>query len=589
MTNKKRNSLQLIFIAIFMLLVSIISTWACWHTNKVIIRNDGDFNLARINELAYAVVHHNNWFNLYSFNSGFIGNIGSALQNFYPNLMLWPWVLALLISHNYIFTFYAGSIFYLFISLMVSFLCYKKLNNQVYNSILFSILYNVGMGGLSFSAGLGQLGVFLGGILYPPVFLALYKMFIKHEYKYFYLLSIAMIFIVFSHLMTLYFILIAIISIYLISLIKQREYWQQNLISLLKAAGLTLSITGWWFIYLLKNLRYVDSVSKVQISQSVTSIHNIFLASFQYLVAFSSAGHSNPFWFIILILFLFYFKRAPRLYRYSYLLTILFFLMMTDTFPWHLIQNIPAVQTIQYAHRLIPPMAFFGSIAGTFLFSNMILNIYNTIGRLFNKSKNSTKRNYNPYIGYTILICIVLVTNIFSITNSLQFNRLRNNQFFVKTIKKDVDQIWNLDYYPKELHSDTAINHVMPQLNSSLHHLIIDPSDNNLSSIHMSKIEQSYNKANFTVTGNDHKQMVDLPILNFNNQYSLFVNGKLTPYYKSVRETIVFYMPAGKSRITLVTKPLLSQYALIIIALVSVGSLGYYKLFPYLKQRSSRQ
>lgn len=585
----KKNHYQIIGISIFMLFISIASTWAFGRGGKLIYQFDGGFHLARINELSYAVVHHNNWFNLYSFNSGFIGNVGSAVQNFYPNLMMWPWVLVFLITHNYVTSFYYGATFYLFISLMISFLCYKHLTKNTSNSVLFSVLYNGGMGGILYLIGFGQFGDFLGSICYPPVFLALYMIFIKHHYQYFYLLAISMIFICFSHLMTLYFIGIMIIIIYLVSLITQRENWFLNLMALVKAGIITLLITGWWFIYLLQNLHYVEAVSNGNVTDAIGSIGLLFSKTTHYVVA-GMAGYDHPLWFILSISFLFCFRKASRLYRYSYLLMIFFFWTITNSFPWPLIQHIPAFQTIQYVYRLTIPMTFFGAIAGTFLFNIFIQKIYDIFKKIF-KTSNSSNSNYSYFQSfcYTILIGLILLTNVYLVHNSLPLLQPHNNKYCVTNIKKNVSGISNMDYYPKELHGSTWMKKMTPEMESIIAHALFDASSGRIStSVHMYKIRQSYNKAHFTITNKGRSQLTDLPILNFNNQYQLLINGKTRNYLKSPRGTMVFNVPSGTSKITLITKPIVSQIVLMIVAIISAGYLIYYKLLSKFKYRVNK-
>ena len=76
---------------------------------------------------------------------------------------------------------------------------------------------------------------------------------------------------------------------------------------------------------------------------------------------------------VILIVGIFYFRKFNRINKQIYSAGLLIFLISTNLFPWHILQNTP-ISVIQYPYRLLIFATLFAAVSGSLIIKTVVQN-----------------------------------------------------------------------------------------------------------------------------------------------------------------------------------------------------------------------
>lgn len=573
---KLSNKKYLILLNIFFMLISFLLVNVFDTGKNYYIMNQPDYmrHLGAMYELVKAIQNHNNWFNLYSFSS--FHSVGSAVQNFYPNICVFPYVILALLTHNWVLSMKLGTAFYIYASICINYVFFKTISkNNVISSYMFAVVYTFAMSVYTWILIYADFGTFIAAIFLPAIVITWYQLLIKQKKKYRYVLAILIAMTTYSHFLINYIAIIMLLVATAIYFVFHHNNWKQDLINLAISSGIYILLTGYFWIYIFKYLSVIVPTS-MQYNMTGSSTYN-FIKFWTYYPPLV-----NYMWIFIVILFPFIYKKASKFQKYSYWLLIFSMFLSSDSFPWKWFQGIKLISVLQIPTlRFFPFINIFGAVTGTFLIEKFISALHSSTQTKsyssLNKKTTDSKHVLDYLIVGAVIIGISFWIQFFILSNmKIDIPKRTPNRFnpFDYTHKAFNDAAASPypydDYFPKatEKHISPKKYHNMTinsgMIQGIIRHKIIskDPAT-------MSYPYQKYNKAHFTVRNTGTKQSLNLPILNYKNQYNILVNGKKTSYGTSNRGTVQITLPAGKSKLTLITKPIISQ---LIMAGVAIGS-----------------
>lgn len=599
----KRKIYQVIFINILFLLTSWISVNAVVHNQSILTIHPDDYayHAQQMHQMIIDFFHHNDWFNTYAFNS--FGNVGAGVNNFYSTLVLIPYVCIYLLIHNWYLSFKIGTILYLYLSLCLNFKVWSNFSRNYYSSVkiqylsglIFTFIYNIGADGLYHLIPRADFGTFIAFILFPTLFLSWWELLInKVSKRNKFILPITLALITYSHVLSTYLIFILIGIMTIIYLVIDKTNFKTNLHNLASSFIIYIFLVAYYIRYLLKYLPAVHPTKNFQLNTRTLSVLH------QLQLTFSGRVLNDTYYVLLgcLIIFPFIYKKAPKFYQISFWISILLSFLMHPSFLWTDLQNFSFIQIIQFPYRIFFFVSFFISVVATFILVNLInkrrhiatltavitcsacLVLFLQSSKMVNNLLNNMSKEYNGS----------LLVHTMSEFPTIKLPFSMNNKSISSIVKDGSNQSVFYDYWPKKAvlyhenkkfnkHGDTDYDyHKIATIN--YHKIFTNKRPKGYLTIpwnwqppasekvKMSKPTQYHNKIKFNLD-NPKKQVLDLPILNYKNQYKMLVNNKNTKYHSSDRGTIKAKFPNGKSKITLITKPILGQRFLVVVSMLT--------------------
>lgn len=504
---KNKNFRHNLYVNIFFVLIAIIFTMVFAKTGSIVMGDDALWHLNRISEFINAIHNHNDIINLYSFAS--FANVGSAVQNFYPNILLFPFAIFFYFTHSLVMSFYLGVILFTYLTLSIGYYCFKNFSGKISASLLFTILYTFSNYRLTNIFIRFAVGEWIAMTFFPIVILGLYKLFVTKQKIGSYLLAAGIGLILYSHVLSGFIAIGLVILTWLISLVVDYKNWRQATINCIKSGILVLIVALPLFSNLIKLKGYIVTPTAHQLVQGSIPIKQLIDYNWHNYIGIDTGFVS----IVIIIGFVFLVKRAPKIYVYAYILMLVSIFVTTNLFPWAIFQKTP-ITIIQFPSRFLVIANIFIAITGAYVFENVLVvfkryhwwGLFIILAAILSVNLRAEQRLANARFATYQQITTVQPTNVSTIvindkTMPIFLNYLRT--------------VGNLqDYWPK-----ISFNH-----RQSIANQIILSKDNTVKFIKMPI--QQYNIVKFSVVNSGKSQMVDLPILNYKNQYQFLDNGK---------------------------------------------------------------
>jgi len=290
------------------------------------------------------------------------GKMGYGVNVFYPWLTLLPFQFIYNLNGNWISSYYLGLLFFFLVSFLISHYAMKQFSGSNKMSVLFAIIYNFSTYRLIEMFSRASLAEYLASIFLPLCFLGFYQIFFGDGKKW-KSLAIGLSLVIFSHVLTtfmtiLMFVLILVMFCYRIKFTKSR------VLSLVKAIIATVLATVIFTVPFLSEEAYQKYGVPDPVALKGLDLSNLIqfsLDNTSYRAIEGNVYNIGLMMIVALFIGIVTFKSFNRSMKAIYLIFVVTFILSTNVFPWHLLQNTP-IQVIQYPFRILLFASLFGSI-----------------------------------------------------------------------------------------------------------------------------------------------------------------------------------------------------------------------------------
>ncbi|MFC6176646.1 hypothetical protein ACFQAV_07320 [Companilactobacillus huachuanensis] len=440
------------------------------------------------------------------------GKIGYAVNIFYPWITLVPFGLVSLFNSNPISAFYMGLFIYFLASLLISHYSMYEFSGSHLQAAVFTLIYNFSTYRLIDLLSRAALAEYIATIFLPLCFLGFYETFFRNGKKW-YLFSLGFGAIILTHVLTTFMTMLIFIIFLLFNLRKIKPF-KEHAIALIKAVITTILITSIYIgPFILEELFQKFPKPDPQILQGLELTKFLKVTLQSNASRFVEGNLYNP-GLIVLVILLFgiiYFVRFDKLNKKIYLMGLALFVMSTNLFPWHVLQNTP-ISVIQYPYRLLIFATLFVAINGSVMVKELV-------------EYRSNKVQWTVVVVCGALMLGIWVGSFRAATINTMISD-RHGMIDSKMIKEDrIPDSYLNQYVPKETlnYLDSVTKHQM-YINNKV--ITAVPRDNHGTSVvKVKKLRQ----------GDD----VNLPMIRYRLSH-VSVNGNPVPFWKSTRGTIEF-------------------------------------------------
>lgn len=284
------------------------------------------------------------------------------------------------------------------------------------------------------------------------------------------------------------------------------------------------------------------------------------------------------FFIIICIFYLIKRKSLTKFFHILFWSLIVISLLVSSYVPWNLLNNTP-IAIIQF------PSRFFGfaSLITAILFTEMWPSVIKRRTFIFIVIATLVGQFSSELVTYTTLAqnnqALEFKTHVTPawIVAHMQPQNKKNVGLKSKNLQLNLDMIVldsNItDYWPKQ--SVKYKQSILEQRILSNHNramLLTQPMQKN-------------NKLIFNVWSQKTNQDLDLPILNYKNQYFAYANGKVIAYKNSKRGTIELKVPTNRAQILLIPKHILRDKILALISNVEFLGLIFILVWKQIRKK----
>lgn len=300
------------------------------------------------------------------------GKIGYAVNIFYPWMTLLPFGIVSLFNSNPISAFYMGLFVYFLASLLISHYSMYEFSGSHIQAVVFTLIYNFSTYRLIDLLSRAALAEYIATIFLPLCFLGFYETFFRNYHKW-YLFALGFGAIILTHVLTTFMTILIFIVFILLNFMKIKPF-KEHAVALIKAVVTTILLTLLYTVpFILEELFQRFPKPDPQI------LKGLELAKFLKVTLQSNASRFvegnlyNPGLIVLLILIagIFYFKKFNRLNKQIYVIGLAIFLISTNLFPWHILQNTP-ISVIQYPYRLLIFASLFAAVTGSWIVKNIV-------------------------------------------------------------------------------------------------------------------------------------------------------------------------------------------------------------------------
>ena len=376
------------------------------QSGKIVTGTDWLFHVSRVEQI-YQNLKQGSFFTFIATDVFNQSGVGTFL--FYPNVFLYPWAFFRFFL-NPINSFYAWYFLLTFLSFIISYFAMKEFSNDnLVMAVSFSFLYVCN--NYRLFVGTAVFGEFIASTFLPLCFLGFYELFFRNEKKW-YLLSIGLSLLIYSHVLSVVISIQLFIFILLIGIICGKFYdflkrWKE----LVKAIILTIVLTG--FII----FPFVSDYIGKNIHAPYNSINLDLTPTFSTLLlnSLDNKPYQSVGLFIIIVLLVgWYFVKNNFTYKCIYGLGILCLIISTKLFPWSDVK-LPFLKVIQLPYRYLDFSSLFLAIVGSLI-----------ISRIFNSLNIITAKKY--------VMGIIAIATVFFI--AFRGNYLNNPDWYPSQTKE---------------------------------------------------------------------------------------------------------------------------------------------------------
>lgn len=561
--NKKYRILMNVGIVIVYFVFSYIMIFPLYKTGRILAVSDYYFHAARVEEI-FNNLKHGEWFTYIATLTFQHTGVGSFL--FYPTLFLYPWAI-LRFFVNPINAFYIWYWLITFATFIICFFCMKSFSKSRLQAFIFSFIYVL----IPYRLYLGTsvFGEFISSMFLPIVFLGVYNIFYG-DYKKWYILSIGMALLGYSHVLSV-FMTSELILVIFVALLLAKKLPLKRLVYLGLATFVTILMVLpviYPFItdFIGKNITSaLPGISSSLLMQAIT----IFSDSISNKVGACSVGT------LLLVILFFGWKLENRVYKFIYCMGVFSIIIATSLVPWMSITN-SFLGMVQLPFRYLMYAGLFLAVVGAKKITD------------YTKKKIELTRLYNVSLVFMIIFLAGIVSYLGSSENVISKVRTFNQENYLNVSNTDEIQTvlaetqldknnyqnqfgyavlyGETDYYPKVALDD-------PEKSKSI--------INNIAYIGPKKVKvnpvSKPNKLIYDIQTKG-KERVDLPVIAYSNTF-VKVDGQNMKYTISNRGTINITLSKGHHRLQIGYKPAKYFDTVIIISLAVVFLLFSYIIF----------
>lgn len=302
------------------------------------------------------------------------GEIGYAVNIFYPWITLLPFGIVSLLNSNPISAFYMALFLYFLASLFISHYSMYEFSGSHLQAVIFTLIYNFSTYRLIDLLSRAALAEYIATIFLPLCFLGFYETFFRNYHKW-YLLALGLGAIILTHVLTTFMTILIFIILLLINILKVKPF-KEHAVAVIKAVITTILLTSLYTgPFILEELFQKFPKPDPQI------LKGLELAKFLKVTLQSNASRFvegnlyNPGFTILLVLIVggFYFRKFNRINKQIYVAGLVIFLISTNLFPWSVLQNTP-ISVIQYPYRLLIFATLFAAVSGSWIVKYIVKN-----------------------------------------------------------------------------------------------------------------------------------------------------------------------------------------------------------------------
>lgn len=415
----------------------------------------------------------------------------------------------------------------------------------------------------------------------PLCLLGFYQILHQNKFKGIFLLALGESFILSTHVLSFIINVVTLAFIWLIYTLWNRQNFISKTLKFILAALLIVLMNLTFLVNYWELHNFIQEPQKYSLTSVTVNYTQLLINSLNNNVVLSN---SLGLLFIFIIGYIaINFKKIPTLYRNVFLIGATLSVIVTNFIPWDSFNN-TAIQIIQFPTRFIGITSLFVAIFAAFAFTQIIGQYQ---GKLPNRIFITI---LCAFIGIQFLTEFTAINKLTMnaqkppISSNLSTRELINSKQStlprrLKLHNSDIPRFVNgtgmdanmTDYWP--MHSSKERISIITQKINSTH-----------GGATFSKYPvQRNNIVTATILNSKHSHTLDVPILNYQNQYYLYVNGIATSYTASKRGTIMFNTNAQKINLKLVPKATARYNILTSISLIIViiSSIAYFKLKNY--------
>lgn len=556
-----------LLIVAFFLILALIMSLPLLHFGRLAISSDGSYHFSRLEEM-YQNLKRGvpiTYISAFTFNKT---GVGSYL--FYPYLFLYPWAL-LRFMFNPVTSFYIWYGLALFVTFLISYYSMNSFSKNRVMGLLFSLIYTTAAYHLYLGIWHYVLGEFIAYTFIPLVFLGFYEV-IWRDYHKWYLLSIGISLIAYSHLLSLTLIIEILAIIFIAKLIYQPKFAKERWFALIKAAILTFLLSAWVVVPFL-----TDLIGEGLGTPNVGISH---LISFNKLIGnsisnYSTVPQSIGLTLIIVVLIGWYFVKNDKKYLSIYILGILFFMAASTAMPWRILGKTPLL-VMQFPFRFLSYASLFLSMVAAYVLSKLfvvgkrrnnililVCLVLAVIGLYFSSMDGAIGRIQTKNSDYSQT---KKISKFESMPYNTQFDKNNYNNMF-----KYLVHFGETDYYHKESFDNNNI-----KKNKNTQSIISHKVIKNGKQINNKQPTSAPNQITYKVKSNKNDAL-DLPVISYHNT-SVTNNGKDVGFTTSKRGTVKVKANSGINKIAVSYKPSISLYIGLFVSMITWIVMLFFKV-----------
>lgn len=410
-------------------------------------------------------------------NFKYFASHGQVMNLFYPSLIIYVFKFIFNITNNFIFSYKLFTYFVILICTITSFLLGKLITKKTLGGLLFVVTYVFSNYFFILIYIRYSLGEFLGYSFLPLVIFGLVKI-LQKEYKYFWIFSIALTFISYSHVLSILFSLfLTFIIIYIIRKKVSLQTWKYLIYSFILWFVLSSASIVVLFIELSHNDINVPGLYN-KLSEQTKPIYQLLWVALKNEIIFSNVNekmltihHSYNFGILPIFAFIVYFIKKTKNtldLKISFWILVFSIIIQSNLTPWFLIEKIQLFNVFQFLFRF----NFLTAITTSYLLSKKLCLI-------------TDKKIY--FFSLNMFIVILFLINI-NISNKHLFNQNFSDNYKNinnENLLKDLKTYSHSDYRNK-------IKNIVKTPEFKNNNIIIDSKEENISKFETKISSQVY-------------------------------------------------------------------------------------------------
>lgn len=440
------------------------------------------------------------------------GEIGYAVNIFYPWITLLPFGIVSLFNGNPISAFYMALFIYFLASLLISHYSMYEFSGSHLQALIFTLIYNFSTYRLIDLLSRAALAEYIATIFLPLCFLGFYETFFRNYHKW-YLFALGFGAIILTHVLTTFMTMLIFIVFLLFNFMKIKPF-KEHTTALIKAVVTTILITSIYTgPFILEELFQKFPKPDPQILKGLELTKFLKVTMQSNASRFVEGNLYNPGLIVLVILIVgaIYFVKFNSLNKKIYLMGLALFLISTNLFPWNVLQNTP-ISVIQYPYRLLIFATLFAAVSGSLMITELV-------------HQRDIKIQWGVAVLCGILMMVIWFGSFKSATNHTMIS---DPHGVIDTAMIDEDRIpdsYLNQYVPKEtLNYLSSVTEHQMYINDKVVKAV--PRDNR---------DTAVLKINKLQKGDD----INLPIIRY-RLTRVSVNGRPVPFWTSTRGTIEF-------------------------------------------------